>query len=85
MEVNEKINQIMESQILETQKYDVQDMTFRFDLEYFLDIISEKLTEISVFTGDMSENFSYRVNGLKWEPEDKKFWVEVTLQEEKFH
>lgn len=79
------LEDIQEYNILDAPAYDIRDMTIRFDVEYFLAIVGEKITEIGYFTNDILPNQSIRVNELKYEPDDKKFWIEVTVQEELKH
>lgn len=80
-----RIEDVKEYQVPEPTLYNIKDLTIRFDLDYFLNIVGEKMTEIGVFTGDISPEQSILVNELKWEPDDQHFWLEVTVQEELKH
>lgn len=78
----EKLDSINEYSIIDAPLYNIQDITFRFGIEQFLLLMSEKLTEIGQFTGDIQNNQSIKVNDIKYYSEDKNWWIEATIQEE---
>lgn len=78
----EKLESINEYSIIDAPLYNVQDITFRFGIDQFYSLMSEKLTEIGQFTGEIKNNQSIRVNDIKFYEEDKNWWIEATVQEE---
>lgn len=81
-ELLDKLDEAEDWQFIETNRYDVRDLTIKFESEYLLKALSDKLTEISMYVGDIPPHHYVSVNELKYDQDDRMWYVEATIQKE---
>ena len=69
-----------DAQFIDLVKYDVKDVELRMENDYFKSVLSDKISELAQFMGEIPENYYFKVKLVEYDKDTKSWTVSTTVQ-----